>query len=204
MDKSRLEMLTDGVFAIVMTLLVLELKVPEGPASEGAGLWHALVELQPVFRSYAITFVVLTMFWTMHHAMFHFVVRRVDRVMIQMSLLYLGLLSLLPFSAHLLGAHPEADVAVTIYGVNVLAIGLVSLASFRHAVATPGLHPDDLDPDLLRRATVRQWIVPMSAVLGILAAQAWVPLALGLYAFPVIFNLVPGLLGGMERGLRRG
>lgn len=204
MEKARLETLSDGVYAIVMTLLVLELKVPEGPASEGARLWPALVELHSVFLSYVVTFVVLTIFWTMHHAMFQIVVRKVDRVLVQMSMLYLGFLSLIPFSAHLLGAHPEAVVAVRIYGVNVLAIGLASFAMFRYAVATPEVRPAALDPELLRRAQIRQWIVPLCSALGILAAQVWVPLALGLFAFPVVFNLVPGLLGSLENRLRRG
>jgi uncharacterized membrane protein len=197
MSKNRIEALTDGVFAIVMTLLVLDLRPPEG-AGENSDLWRVLGELGPHFASYFITFVVVAMFWMMHHLGFHYVIERVDRVFLPIALAYLCFLSLLPFSAQLLGTHPETRAAAIVYGLNVLAISGASLAMFTYGANRPGIgHP--LEATVFRQARLRQWIIPVCAMVGIAATWLWIPLALFFYAFPVVFNLVPGLAGAIER-----
>jgi uncharacterized membrane protein len=203
MTKTRIEFLSDGVFAIVMTLLVLDLRVPEAADLGDAELWTELTRLGPHFVSYFISFAVLAMFWTMHHAMFHLALKQVDRVILVPALLYLCFLSLVPFSAHLLGAHPRAKVAAVFYGLNVLAISLVHVSIFRYGSRHPEL-ANSISPDVLRQARIRHWFVAICTGLGMIACSVSIPLALLLYAVPVPFTVVPGFLRLSERVLSRG
>ena len=139
--KNRIEALTDGICAIVMTLLVLELM--GGPLAEARNAQEvtaALVALWPKVASFVISFVVAAILWVAHHSQFHWV-RRTDRRHIWINLLFLLALSLLPFSAALLGAHPGARVSVLVYGANVIAAGAGLLAQWQYAVGHGLLDP---------------------------------------------------------------
>lgn len=123
--KARIEALSDGVFAIAVTLLVLDIHIPElpHPVSNGEA-WRAITALSPVFFSFLITFVLTGSFWFMHHVTFHSL-KYVTRALVFINLAFLLFVSLLPFSTGLLGKlglnHP---VGLAVYFVNQLALGL--------------------------------------------------------------------------------
>lgn len=90
-SKSRIEALSDGVFAIAMTLLVFELKVPELPRHVGSReLWHAVLEHGTIFFSFAVTFVLAGQFWLLHHVAFHYT-RRTDQRIALLAIFFLML-----------------------------------------------------------------------------------------------------------------
>src|SRR5438045_8938069 len=96
-EKNRIEALIDGIFAVALTLLVLDIKLPENVAyPTNEALWSRLVELQRHFAIYAISFIVIGIYWVAHHVQFHYV-RYTDRRLIWINLLFLLLLSFLPF-----------------------------------------------------------------------------------------------------------
>jgi uncharacterized membrane protein len=134
-NKARIEALSDGVFAIVMTLLVLELKVPEFhtrsvPTRE---LWAAVLALWPVFFSFLVTFILASLFWFWHHVSFHYI-RRADGPVLAINLLFLMFVSLLPFSTAMLGAFTlRQPVSLGFYFGNQLALGLVLNAHWIYA-----------------------------------------------------------------------
>jgi uncharacterized membrane protein len=98
MEKSRIAALVDGIFAVAMTLLVLDLKLPEGTkVSNDPAVWRQLFELTGRFSTYALSFIVLAIFWMGHRALFHFV-RRVNREMLWLNVLFLLFTTLLPRS----------------------------------------------------------------------------------------------------------
>ena len=203
MTKTRIEMLSDGVFAIVMTLLVLDLRVPDGAEMGDKEVLKEIFHLGPRFVIYFVSFAVLAMFWSMHHAMFHLVLKAVNRLILVPALFYLCFLSLVPFSAHLLGSHPHARLAVIVYGLNVLAINAAHTTMFLYG----SRHPELANPvprDVMRQARRRQWVVPACTALGMIASTFSIRLALVLYAVPVPFNLLPGLLGLSDRIRSRG
>src|SRR5260370_42083933 len=89
LSKNRVETLVDGVFAIAMTLLIFNIKVPELPGGgKDPDLNRRLLALWPQFTSYAITFVMLAIYWVGHHNQFHFI-RRVDRSLLWLNILFL-------------------------------------------------------------------------------------------------------------------
>jgi uncharacterized membrane protein len=123
LGKGRLEALSDGVFAIAMTLLVLDIRIPDLPASAPAAeLLARLRLLLPALGGLVLTFLIAGAFWYLHQATFHFV-RAVNRALCWLNLAFLLFVSLLPFSAGLLGRYAaQQPVAVLIYYANLACI----------------------------------------------------------------------------------
>ena len=127
MSKARLEAFSDGVFAIVVTLLVLEIKVPQLPHGHAAGdLWPAVAALAPKVLTWALSFVFAAIYWVNHH---HFLstVGKVDRGLLFLNALFLLALSFLPFPTALLGEYPRETTALAVFGVSMAVIGLTFL-----------------------------------------------------------------------------
>ena len=124
LGRNRIEALTDGVFAVAMTLLVLDIKVPElqQPLAT-AELPLKLVALWPKFLSYTISFVILGVYWVGHHVQLSFI-RRADRPLLWINILFLLWVALVPFSTALLSEYSNTRLAIAIYGANLIAIGL--------------------------------------------------------------------------------
>lgn len=129
MSKGRLEAFSDGVIAILITIMVLELHVPQETD------FAALLPLVPVFMSYALSFVVLGIYWNNHHHLFQ-AAKQVDGRVLWANLHLLFWLSLLPFATGWMGEHDFAAVPIAIYGIilvcaaiayNILAYTLVAL-----------------------------------------------------------------------------
>jgi uncharacterized membrane protein len=133
LSPNRLEALTDGVFAIVMTILVLELGVPivagEPLHTELTG---RLLAMWPQFLSYFVTFLLLGFMWSVHYYQFSNI-RRSDSVLVWLNILFLMFMSLLPFSTSLLGQHIDEQVPILIYGGNFIACLVVRYFQWTYA-----------------------------------------------------------------------
>ncbi len=201
MNKTRLENLSDGVFAIVMTLLIIEIKVPESHSVHLSNqeLWQALWDLWPLFRSYVISFIILGMYWMSHHALFHLFARNINRVFANKNNLFLMFLALIPFSSHLLGQYPDNELAVIIYGINIILLGVTFCLMYFYVIANKELVYEDLPKKLYLQATIRVLLTPSFALIGILVCFYNISLSFFFYAFPVIFNIIPGTLDGLEK-----
>jgi uncharacterized membrane protein len=117
MGKTRVEAFSDGVLAIIITIMVLELKVPHDATLASLG------QLWPVLTSYVLSFVYLGIYWNNHHHMFH-AVRRVDGGVLWANLHLLFWLSLVPFVTAWMGENHFATVPIAIYGVVLLMAGV--------------------------------------------------------------------------------
>jgi uncharacterized membrane protein len=128
LSKGRMEALTDGIFAISMTLLVLELKVPDLPKSVNSSeLLHKIGEEAPAFFSFMVSFLYCGLLWVLHHLAMHFV-RHLQIVLVWMNLLFLMSVAVVPFSCGLLGHFPHNRVAQEIYFGNLfVAAALITL-----------------------------------------------------------------------------
>lgn len=110
MNKGRLEAFSDGVIAIIITIMVLEIKVPHEASIE------ALFKLAPVFLSYVISFIYVGIYWNNHHHLFQSV-KKVDGRVLWSNLFLLFWLSLIPFASGWMGENHFEGVTVTLYGV---------------------------------------------------------------------------------------
>ena len=113
MTKSRLEAFSDGVLAIIITIMVLEIKVPHEVSI------HALKELYPVFLSYLMSFVFIAIYWGNHHHLLH-TIKTVNSKIIWANNGLLFVLSLIPFSTGYMGENHFAELTVAVYAINIL------------------------------------------------------------------------------------
>src|SRR4051812_35387009 len=113
MEKDRLAAFSDGVIAVIITIMVLELKAPHDVSLS------ALKETTPVFLSYVLSFIYVAIYWNNHHHFFH-LVRRVGGTMLWANLHLLFWLSLIPFATSWIGEHAFSPIPTAVYGVALL------------------------------------------------------------------------------------
>jgi len=200
LTKSRLEALSDGVFAIVMTLLVIDIKVPvvQGLAMTDEILWQKLIGLQDLFISYIISFLIVGMFWMAHHAFFYHFLKHIDRKESLINIFFLMQLACVPFSAHLLGSHPRLFPSIFIYGTNIITLGLTLFVLFIIVIKDKEKLHDHVSKKTIVQAAIRILLPPVFALFGILAAFFNIQWSYFLFAFPIIFNIIPGGLDLIE------
>jgi uncharacterized membrane protein len=130
---SRIEALSDGVFAIALTLLVLEIKVPPAEdAKTELDLLHSLAPLLPRFLSYFLSFMTMGIFWTGQALQLSYM-ERYDRNLNWNTLFFLLLVSLLPFTTAFLGDHVHFRIAIIMYWLNILLLGWLLYIHWRYA-----------------------------------------------------------------------
>jgi uncharacterized membrane protein len=133
MKPNRLEAFSDGVIAIIITIMVLELHVPHDPA------WSALRPLLPVFLSYVLSFVYIGIYWNNHHHMLC-MTRRVTGGILWANMHLLFWLSLIPFTTAWMGDTHFASVPAALYGVVLLACAIAYYVLQRAIIANQGAH----------------------------------------------------------------
>jgi uncharacterized membrane protein len=167
---NRVEALTDGIFAVAMTLLVIELKLPDhGAIHSTHDLHQALADL--VFKGVAWinSFFVLSLFWIGHHRVFA-TVRRVDGRLVALNLLQLGFVSLMPFSSSLAGEYGAQLVSQVIYSINMLLLSLVALLTGRYVHRHPELCGVPMPLGQFRAARIRLSGLALISVVAVLIA----------------------------------
>lgn len=184
MDKGRLEAFSDGVIAIIITIMVLELKVPSGVHAAELG---SLFKLYPTFLSYILSFIYVGIYWNNHHHMFQ-VVRSVNGVIMWTNMHLLFWLSLVPFVTGWMGENDFARWPVTVYGVvlimNAIAYGLLVMALIRH-------HGKN---SLLAKAIGKDWKGNISILIYAIAiAISWInsTVSFALYAVVAVIWFIP-------------
>jgi uncharacterized membrane protein len=183
-ETERLETFCDGVFAIAITLLVLEIRGPtEEAVAHAGGLFPALASLWPSYLGYVISFLTLGIMWANHHTIFEYV-RRADRNFLMISVLFLMSVSFLPFptrilAEHLADSHERRD-AVAFYSATLFVIALAYNAVWRYAVARGRLLGADADPAGMRTISRRYLIGPIGYGLSFVFAfvSPWTSVAM--------------------------
>jgi uncharacterized membrane protein len=182
MEKNRIEAFSDGVIAIIITIMVLELKVPHGAE------FAALAPLLPIFLSYVLSFVYVGIYWNNHHHMFQ-LASTVNGAVLWANLHLLFWLSMLPFSTGWMGENHFERWPTVLYGVNLLGAalayyGLQTLLIRHHG---PGC--------LLAQAVARDVkgkASPVLYMIGIVVAATWsAPLGLAFFVGVALMWLVP-------------
>jgi uncharacterized membrane protein len=153
MPKNRLEAFSDGVFAIAITLLVLEIDIPTGP--DGT-LWHELTAQWPSYAAYLVSFFIIGIIWINHHGLFEHL-KRVDYGILYLNLAVLATVAFLPFPTALLAEHlrtgADEHVAAAVYSGSMALMGLSFAALWLYIARAPGLHAPSLTAEEIRRTT---------------------------------------------------
>jgi TMEM175 potassium channel family protein len=181
MSKGRLEAFSDGVIAVIITIMVLEMKVPHGADTT------ALLPLVPVFLTYVLSFVLVAIYWNNHHHLFH-AVHHVTGATLWANLHLLFWLSLVPFTTGWMDENHFAPVTVAAYGVVLLCAAIAYYILTRVLLAAHGrdsLLARALGSDLKGKISVGLYL----AAVGL--AFVYTPLSLALYVLVALVWLVP-------------
>ena len=185
LPKNRLETLVDGVFAIAMTILVLELRAPQtlGPG----GLAQGLVDLGSRFATFVISFIVLGVYWFAHHQVFHFVLR-VNRTLVWLNILFLMGIAFVPFAASVMGAYTNDAIALSLYGGVLGLLAALGYLIWWYISGDRGLIEPGLDPALVHKVRVWLAIGPVITPVAIAVSFVSTTVALLIYlTLPVVF-----------------
>ena len=188
----RVVALSDGVFAIVITLLVLEVAVPDNLAEQS--LRSSLEELRPTFGAWVISFLITGMYWVMHRDLFSRI-KAVNRGLVWLNLLYLLPVSLIPFAASVLGKYPDTAIALHLYGAIMITATLMRLTLNWYVVRHPALLWPEVSKDRGRLAIAIMAAPILVYVLAMVVASAMPELSILLYlAVPALYYLLVTLL----------
>ncbi|MFG2823120.1 TMEM175 family protein [Kitasatospora sp. NPDC048365] len=170
MSPQRLEAFSDGVFAIAITLLILEVHTPS-PEAMRAGLGDALLHLWPSYAAYSVTFLLIGMIWLNHHLVFHYITK-VDRPLMILNLMMLLSVAFLPFPTAVLAdavtiGHGE-KVAAALYGIVLILSGIFFNAIWIYASRDHQHLGGHITPEQARRIRVRFGIGPFLYLTAVL------------------------------------
>jgi uncharacterized membrane protein len=166
-ELDRIVNFSDGVFAIVITLLVLDIRVPDIPEGlVSQELPSRILALSPKFLSYVISFLVIAIYWQAHHRVFR-PIRRYDRTLLWLNFLFLMSISFLPFPTSLLGEYSDEQLSVVIYAATAALASLLLLSISWYATAEHRLVASDLGDEVERNGRVQGLAVPVVFVLSI-------------------------------------
>jgi uncharacterized membrane protein len=181
MSKGRLEAFSDGVIAILITIMVLELKIPEGSDL------HALGPIIPVFLAYVLSFVMLGIYWNNHHHMLH-ATDRINGAILWANLHLLFWLSLIPVATAWLGETSSAPVPTAVYGGVMLMAGAAYYILTHAIVSLLGPH-STLATAVGKDVKGKVSVVLYAAAIPLAFVSPWI--ADAIYVFVVLMWLVP-------------
>ncbi len=197
-SPERLRALADGVFAIVMTLLVLELSVPVVKGSSGdSELLHKLAEIWPEFLIYGLSFMILGVFWVIHHSLYADV-KRYDTTLVWLNIVFLMFVSLIPFSTALVGKNGFITVTAVIYGINMLLLFNLGWSTFAFTTGKRRLVGDDYDPKVVRGGKLMGLVYTLIMVPAIAIAFVNPKASFMIYALFVLAFILITILGKGE------
>jgi len=208
----RIVAFSDGVFAIAMTLLVLNLQIPELHGRDlDAQLRHYLGEQQAVLWGYALSFFVIARYWVIHHRSFR-LIRRADSTLMVLNLVLLAVIAVLPYPTGLLGEYGETATATIVYAIAVSLTGLASSAVWHHATRA-GLVDQRVTPAYRQVAMARSIAFPVIFLLSVPLAliEPWlaqITWGLSFFLHPLLTRLFgdindPFGTRSVDRGRRR-
>lgn len=191
MKQSRFDSLSDGIFAIVLTILTFELRVPQivGFASD-KDLWNALVPLWPVLISFILSFALIFTYWHAHHYIGSIYAKSIDRRFSSINALFFFFVALIPFSTSLLGRYNETRLAIIIYSLNILAIGFSLLWMRSYVLGSGNLDHTFVTKAERQRGFIRVVAPMVIASIAILVCFYSTFAAFILLTLAIVFNLV--------------
>jgi len=177
----RIEALSDNIFAVAMTLLIVNIKVPQDHGiGSSAHVWLLVIPLWHHLRAFALSFLIIGLYWVAHHRIFMFI-ERSDAVLLLINLVFMGFTVLTPFLAGLLGQFDQSRVSLVLYGANMICISLSLQAAWWYATSQRRLVNPQLPQAVIRLNTARNLLVPAVCVFAIAASFVSPKVSLWIY-----------------------
>ena len=186
MEKSRLEAFSDGVFAIVITLLILDIRFPEVDYSQ---FKTTLISLLPRILAYVMSFIIIGVYWVTHHNSMH-AMRKTDRSFLWLNILLLLCISFIPFPTSLLGRYPFQAGPIIISGITLIVCTVVGYLMILYVWYHPHLAVSEFSKTYLRSHTPVYIFVNVLYLCAILVAHPLPILSYLIYIAVVVFLIV--------------
>ena len=197
MTKPRLEAFSDGTFAIILTILVLELKVPELENSSFAVFLAAMKILAPKFVSFLFSFFIIAIFWINHHHILH-KVQKVDSIFLWLNIAMLLSACLFPFITAFIGDYPSNPFVVAIYPLNMALSSLILGKFWKYAFVETNLAPNKLTDEEKKKRINQDRMAMFINLASAALAFVWVPITLAQIMIMPFMFVIPELTAGMK------
>ena len=192
MKQQRLDGLADGIFAIVMTLLTFDLRLVNvaSPATDDS-VWQAIVALAPTFISFILSFALLFTYWRAHHFLASVYAKTLTVGLANYNGVFFLFITLVPFTARLLGEYGNTHVAIIVYGLNVICIGFALFLMRYHIETNQGIETTPITKADKRSGYIRILFPVFSAIVAI-ALSFWdTTISMVLFTIAILFNILP-------------
>lgn len=193
MSLSRFEAFSDGVFAIAVTLLVLEIKVPNLTNATSSEVVTKLLQTFPHIFSYITSFIVIGAIWINHHALFHFL-KRVDRAVLVLNLLLLMCVAFIPYPTAIISEFGSSLPVVIFYGLSLSLTGFVYNMLWFYVVRRYIMNESLINHRSIWKATIWSLSYPISYLIATGLAVVNLNLSILLYVLIPLFYLLPGTI----------
>jgi|SRR3989344_779255 len=192
MSHTRLDQLSDGIFAIVMTLLVFEIRIPDpGLIANNQDLWLVMKNLGPHLASYILSFTLLFTYWRAHHFFVSIYAKNVDARLSNINAVFFLLIALVPFSSFLLGRFSDFELAIAIFGIHTILIGAVLYLMRNYVLYSEHIRNPEISPRDIHGSTIRTLAPIVFALVAIPVSFISTSYSIAIFTFAVLFNLSP-------------
>lgn len=203
MKPTRLDELSDGIFAIVLTIIVFDIKVPYlSNPNNNLELWIAIKSLAPLFASYILSFSLLFTYWRAHHFFVSVYAKNIDTKLTNINAVFFMLVSLVPFSASILGKFNQNQLAIIIFGIHIILIGFCLLWMRNYVLYSEHIKNPEVSKHEISGSTMRTVVPIIFAFLAILLSFVNMNLSIFLFTLAVIFNLFSSSTRVLEKTIK--
>jgi len=190
MKQHRLDQLSDGIFAIVMTILVFEIRVPVymGIIDEHT-LLNSLLVLYPLFLSYLLSFSLLFTYWRSHHIIASVLAKNIDVQFSNINGVFLFLVALVPFSSHFLGNYFYSKTAIIFFALNIIFIGISLFVMRQYVIKSQNIENTPFTETENEHANMHILFPIISSLIAVAVAFYSTKIAILLFTIAILFNL---------------
>jgi len=188
MTKTRLEAFSDGVFSIAITLLALNIRLPDDNINDNARLIVQLKTMLPNILTFIFSFLAVGIFWVAHNRIFYFI-KQVDHYIMWLNIFYLMGIAIMPFPAYLLARHPFLPAAVLIYASLLFIRAMLHMLFLNHLQKNTALQHEHISTATYARARNVGLVGPVCYALAAISTLAHPFLSFGFIAAAIIFYI---------------
>jgi uncharacterized membrane protein len=190
MKQSRLDQLSDGIFAIVMTILVFEIRVPDyASIISERDLIYSIINMYPLFLSYLLSFSLLFTYWRSHHLIASVLAKNIDTKFSNLNGIFLFFVALVPFSSHLLGIYTSSKTSIIFFAFNIIFIGLALLRMRNYVIRSGTIENMPFTKKENEHANMHILFPVGSAIVAIAISFFSSKIAILLFTIAILFNL---------------
>jgi len=191
MKQARLDQLADSIFAIVMTILVFEIRIPDffGIVSDKE-LFDALIAILPVFLSYLLSFSLLFTYWRSHHFIESILAKNIDTRFSNLNAVFFFFVGLVPFSSRLLGQYSYSKTAIIFFALNIILIGLSLYKMRQYVIKSKNIENESFTKIENKHANMHILFPVGAAMIAIIVSFFSNNVAIALFTVAILFNLL--------------